>query len=247
MPRKPADDAAAGLRHAAAAMPIRLPPQRALRALCVAATSALVASGCSSVRLDPPAPAVAPTPAATPTDIERYPAPQPRVWTQPPVDTPLPALAREAPLTAQPAAVAVPALADAAPIAATPAVQAPAPAPAPAASASTAAATPSAAMPTAQPTAAAAAPRPPTGAARPSVDLPPGRWSVQVGVFAIAANAETLRERVAQRLPGTAVRTVQRNARVHVLAGDAPDRATAERLAQQLRTALQQDVVLFRW
>lgn len=228
-------------------MPIRLPPQRALRALCAAATTALVASGCSSVRLDPPAPARTPAPAATPTDSERYPAPQPRVWTQPPVDTPLPALALDPPPAAQPAAVAVPAPAEAAPIAAAPAVQATATAPAAAASASPAAATPSAAAPAAQPNAAPAAPRAPTPAARRSADLPPGRWSVQVGVFAVPANAETLRERVAQRLPGTTVRTVQRDARVHVLAGDAPDRAAAERLAQQLRTALQQDVVLFRW
>ncbi|MCU0952741.1 MAG: SPOR domain-containing protein [Burkholderiaceae bacterium] len=63
----------------------------------------------------------------------------------------------------------------------------------------------------------------------------------------MAANADALRARVAARLPDATVRTVRRDARVHVLVGEAADRAAAQQLAQQLRTSLRQDVVLFRW
>jgi cell division protein FtsN len=75
---------------------------------------------------------------------------------------------------------------------------------------------------------------------------------VQVGVFAVARNAETARARTAERLAGagiagTSVRTVERDGRTHVVVGVLPDRAGAQQLAVRLRTVLQQDVVLFRW
>jgi cell division protein FtsN len=75
---------------------------------------------------------------------------------------------------------------------------------------------------------------------------------VQVGVFAVARNAETARARTAERLAdagiaGTSVRTVERQGRTHVVVGALPDRAGAQQLAARLRSVLQQDVVLFRW
>ncbi|MDZ7653797.1 MAG: SPOR domain-containing protein [Burkholderiaceae bacterium] len=113
------------------------------------------------------------------------------------------------------------------------------------------------------PTPAASVPRPaPAVAPRAAVesaaasDVAPawiaGRWSVQVGVFAVARNAEAARSRTAERLAdagiaGTSVRTVERDGRTHVVVGALPDRAGAQQLAARLRTVLQQDVVLFRW
>lgn len=119
--------------------------------------------------------------------------------------------------------------------------------------------------PRAQPAAAApvteAAPKPPAPAnatadrAAPvsTEPLAPGRWAVQVGVFAVAANAERDRARVAARLASTEVAAAQRIVRVerignrsHVLVGDLPDREAALALAAQLRRALNQDVVVLR-
>jgi cell division protein FtsN len=82
--------------------------------------------------------------------------------------------------------------------------------------------------------------------------LAAGHWSVQVGVFAVARNAENARARTAERLAdagiaGTSVRTVERDGRTYVVVGALPDRAGAQQLAARLRTVLQQDVVLFRW
>lgn len=144
---------------------------------------------------------------------------------------------------------------------ATPSLQ---PVPPQAASAATAARAPDVA-PRAQPAAAApvteAAPRPPAPAiatakraAPASLEpLAPGRWAVQVGVFAVAANAERDRARVAARLAATDIAAGQRIVRVerigdrsHVLVGDLPNRDAALALAAQLRRALNQDVVVLR-
>lgn len=83
--------------------------------------------------------------------------------------------------------------------------------------------------------------------------LAPGRWAVQVGVFAVAANAERDRARVAARLASADLASAQRVVRVerigsrsHVLVGDLPDRDAAQALAAQLRRALNQDVVVLR-
>gem|GEM_PF-5667379 len=76
---------------------------------------------------------------------------------------------------------------------------------------------------------------------------------MQLGVFAVEANAQALRERLAQRLAPTPhasaadLRTVRRGDRTHVLIGDLPDRASALRLAAQLRELLRQDLVPFQW
>lgn len=276
-PRKPADDALRGLRHAAAAMRDDLPrlqhqqqpaswraratmPPRPLAARVAVAVAVAMAvaitiacAGCSSVRLDAPTVVTAP---AAPRDDQRYPAPQPRVWTQPPVETALPApteiAAQVAPVPAADPAPLAP-MTDAAPADRAPTSTSAATAPATsAAAASTAAVTASgAASANASASASDAASRAstPGGDARvASATLPAaGRWSVQVGVFAVAANADALRARVAARLPDATVRTVRRDARVHVLVGEAADRAAAQQLAQQLRTSLRQDVVLFRW
>ena len=80
-----------------------------------------------------------------------------------------------------------------------------------------------------------------------------GRWAVQVGVFAVARNADTIRARVDQQLGGAGLdaaervtEVVQRDGRAHVLVGDLPDRAAAQKLAARLRPLLNQDVVLFQ-
>jgi cell division protein FtsN len=115
------------------------------------------------------------------------------------------------------------------------------------------------ASPPAAPAAAAeTAPKPAVerskSAAPPSpAPLGPGRWAVQVGVFAVAANAERDRARVAARLASADLPAAQRVVRVerigsrsHVLVGDLPDRDAAQALAAQLRRALNQDVVVLR-
>lgn len=97
--------------------------------------------------------------------------------------------------------------------------------------------------------------RPGQGRAAPAPPAPlaPGRWAVQVGVFAVAANAERDRARVAARLASADLPAEQRVVRVerignrsHVLVGDLPDREAARALAAQLRRALNQDVVVLR-
>jgi cell division protein FtsN len=96
------------------------------------------------------------------------------------------------------------------------------------------------------------APAPPTPAASAAPSQAAGRWSVQVGVFAVARNAESARARTAERLAdagiaGASVRTVERDGRTYVVVGALPDRTGAQQLATRLRSVLQQDVVLFRW
>jgi rare lipoprotein A len=105
----------------------------------------------------------------------------------------------------------------------------------------------------AAPAAAAAAP---SAAARSAVpapagdDLRAGRFSVQVATFAVESNAQTLRDRVAGQIKSAGisapVRVINRNARAVVAVGDLPDKAAADALAAQLRTTLNQDVVVFR-
>jgi rare lipoprotein A len=104
----------------------------------------------------------------------------------------------------------------------------------------------------AAPAAAAAAP---SAAARSAPapagdDLRAGRFSVQVATFAVESNAQTLRDRVAGQIKSAGisapVRVVNRNARSVVAVGDLPDKASADALAAQLRTTLNQDVVVFR-
>lgn len=79
------------------------------------------------------------------------------------------------------------------------------------------------------------------------------RWVVQVGVFAVPANADKVRARVESRLAQSDLAPAQRVVRVerigdrsHVLVGDLPDRKAADALAAQLRRALNQDVVVLR-
>lgn len=228
-------------------------PRGLVAALSSTLSVALLAGGCASVRLDAPVPAAVPAPALSAE--QRYPAPQPRAE--------LPSLevsGQELP-PAQASAVALPAGADAAPLAAPPAVPAvpsatmaaqpvPASAPTPAAApAPVSAATPA-------PAPAAAAPSSPQRGDRMPADprdaspLAAGRWSVQVGVFAVPENADALRLRLIERdptLPADGVRMLTRNGRTHVLVGNLPDKPTAEKLATLLKRRLQQDVVLFRW
>jgi cell division protein FtsN len=181
---------------------------------------------CASVSLNAPAP-VPPAASALPGDAERYPAPRPRDPPAAPVESPAVSLAQAPPV--------------APPTAATPQ---PLPPPSEIAVAPTSAPAPVAAAPVAP------APVAPAASAAPA--LAAGHWSVQVGVFAVARNAENARARTAERLAdagiaGTSVRTVERDGRTYVVVGALPDRAGAQQLAARLRTVLQQDVVLFRW
>lgn len=140
------------------------------------------------------------------------------------------------------------------------AVEAPAPQPAPAPLAA-AAVVPAAPQPTAagapaespalRPTEAVPAagpPQPDGGAPAGAPASARGRWSVQVGVFAVPANAQAVRARVAQRLTqaglGIEPRIERIGDREHVLVGELPDRAAAQDLAAQLRRLLRQDVVI---
>jgi cell division protein FtsN len=212
---------------------------------------------CASVALNAPPPAP-PAASTLPSDAERYPPPRPRDPPAVPIESPAVSLP-DAPPVATPSAAAplplpppsaietapTPAPTPVAAPAAEPAARAPEPvtpaAPTPAASAARAA--PSVAPRAATESAAASAAAP---------GGPAGRWSVQVGVFAVARNAESARARTAERLAdagiaGTSVRTVEREGRTHVVVGALPDRASAQQLAARLRSVLQQDVVLFRW
>lgn len=117
-------------------------------------------------------------------------------------------------------------------------------APAAFATTTTAAATPPSAPAAAMPVAASAAPPAPTP-----------RWSVQLGAFAVAANAAALRDRLAlllsapeaARLPGAArVPRVEQDGRLsRVLIGSLPDRATAQQWARQIETFLVRETVLY--
>jgi outer membrane biosynthesis protein TonB len=184
-------------------------------------------------RSEPPSPAPAPVPPPAPVALVTAPAPAP---------APVPAAAPA------PRAVPVP----------SPAIEpAPRPAPAPAPRA----ATPAPAVPVAQAPApvAAAAPRAPAAAASAPAVTPravaPGRFTVQVAAFAVAANAEATRNRVNARLaaagdqlqPDERVAQIARiGDRSYVVVGDSADRAGAEALAKRLRTILNQDVAVIR-
>jgi GGDEF domain-containing protein len=83
----------------------------------------------------------------------------------------------------------------------------------------------------------------------------PGNYAVQVAAFAVAANAETTRDRInarlatagEQRQPGERVAQVARvGERSFVVIGDSPSRAGAEDLAKRLRTILNHDVAVIR-
>jgi cell division protein FtsN len=116
-------------------------------------------------------------------------------------------------------------------------------------------------MPIAPPPPVAATPLP-AEAPRAAMPVPPapsgvlrqGRYGVQVGVFLVAANAETIRARVASQLAGEptlddadkVVRSVKKGQRTHVVVGDVADRRAAEELAARLRSVLRQDVVVFQ-
>jgi cell division protein FtsN len=196
---------------------------------------------CASVSLNAPPP-VPPAASTLPGDAERYPPPRPRDPPAAPVESPAVSLA-QAPPVAPPTAATPQPLPPPSEIAVAP-TSAPAPIAASAAG--------SAARPPAPVAAAPVAPAPVAPAASAAPALAAGPWSVQVGVFAVARNAENARARTAERLAdagiaGTSVRTVERDGRTYVVVGALPDRAGAQQLAARLRTVLQQDVVLFRW
>lgn len=81
-----------------------------------------------------------------------------------------------------------------------------------------------------------------------------GRWSVQLGAFGVAANAQAFRERVAvllaqedRALANTASPRVERDGDLHrVLAGRFADRAGAVELAARLERALDRETVLYQ-
>jgi rare lipoprotein A (peptidoglycan hydrolase) len=91
--------------------------------------------------------------------------------------------------------------------------------------------------------------------ARASSSSRPGRYSVQVGVFAVPGMADNARQRVEEQLSrggrslapeGRVVSVVRKSDRSYVLVGDLDDSASAESLAQQVRSLLRRDVVVFR-
>jgi rare lipoprotein A len=100
----------------------------------------------------------------------------------------------------------------------------------------------------------AAAAESPTGAARTAAPTAAGRWSVQLGAFGVAANAEALRERVAvllaqndSGLAAEASPRVERDGSLHrVLAGTYADRAGAAQLAARLERALERETALYQ-
>ena len=82
-----------------------------------------------------------------------------------------------------------------------------------------------------------------------------GPWSVQLGAFSIAGNAEALRERIAVMLEHNAaelaaaerVPRVERDGGVfRVLIGALPDRISAQSLAERLERLLERDTALYR-
>ncbi len=84
---------------------------------------------------------------------------------------------------------------------------------------------------------------------------PTGRFAVQVAVFAVASNAETIRARVTDQLAQAAsdlpvdqrtARVERRGERSYVLVGDAADPTSAQSLADRVRGALKQEVVVYR-
>ena len=104
------------------------------------------------------------------------------------------------------------------------------------------------------PAAASSPPAPaPPPAALPERATPSPRWSVQLGAFGVAANAEALRDRIAvllaqsdSALASEASPRVERGGSLHrVLAGDFADRAAATALASRLERALDRETVLY--
>lgn len=162
-----------------------------------------------------------------------------------------------------------------APIAVTPAVAVAAPvavAPTPAAPVAlppaVAIAPPAPVAPVAAPAPAAQVARPPAVAVAPpapvaqpltapvppraTTDMAPGHFAVQVAAFMTPASAEAQRSRVATQMRAASMpqaddaRVLKLNDRYFVLVGDFADRAQAEALAAQMRTALQRDLAIFR-
>jgi rare lipoprotein A len=98
-----------------------------------------------------------------------------------------------------------------------------------------------------------AAPSPQPAAAAPAPAS--SRWSVQLGAFAQAANAESLRDRIAEELAraaGAVPDSVDQKPRVErhgsifrVLIGDLVDRASALQLAQRLERILSRETTVF--
>lgn len=82
----------------------------------------------------------------------------------------------------------------------------------------------------------------------------PGPWSVQLGAFSIAGNAEALRERVAVLLqqqganlaePQRAPRVERAGGLFRVLVGALPDRAAAQALAERFERLLARETALY--
>jgi rare lipoprotein A len=134
-------------------------------------------------------------------------------------------------------------------------------APAPAVASHAAAVVPAPAAATAAPSAPVTslaptvAPGPAAAPAMPAVPLPAvgGPWSVQLGAFEIAGNAETLRERVAAMIEQAgqydiavhAPRVEQDGSTFRVLVGHLPDRESAQSLAERLERLLGRSVALY--
>ncbi len=95
---------------------------------------------------------------------------------------------------------------------------------------------------------------PPTAGGPASSAAAAGRWSVQLGAFGVAANAQALRERVAvllaqedSALANAASPRVERDGDLHrVLAGRFADRAAAAELAARLERALDRETTLYQ-
>jgi rare lipoprotein A len=119
-----------------------------------------------------------------------------------------------------------------------------------AAAASTLPASPRAPLP--PPAAALAVPPAAAAAATVSAKAPVGRWSVQLGAFSVAANAEALRARVTvllaqndSALAAEASPRVEQDGALHrVLAGACADREGAAQLAGRLERALDRATAL---
>lgn len=111
--------------------------------------------------------------------------------------------------------------------------------------------TPVAATPTPSAPATSVAPAPAT--AMPAVPAP--GWSVQVGAFAVAENAASLRDQLAALLAGPAasglpaqarsVRIEQHGRLLHVLIGMTPDKSVAQAWAAELARVLARETVLY--
>jgi rare lipoprotein A len=111
---------------------------------------------------------------------------------------------------------------------------------------------PPAAVPTPLPSlpAAAASTSPPQQPYSPTQAAAAGGWAVQLGAFAQAANAESLRDSLAtalQRAGQELAPRIEHDGSVYrVLVGDAADRTAAAALAARLESLLARDVALYR-